>query len=82
MAVSDVWKAIETLREALNLSTIDVSYYLVLGGLVLMVFAVSYIAGVVVYKVINNAANADAIGFVKSIVVIALAIFILGLILP
>ncbi len=82
MALSDLWKAIEAIRDAFTLTGVDISYYLVLGGLVLILFTVTSIIGLVVYKFVNNAVNADALGFVKSVVVVALAILALGLILP
>lgn len=82
MALSDLWKAIDAIREAFTVTGVDVSYYLVLGGLVLILFTVVSIVGIIAYKFINNAVNADALGFVKSIVVIAIAILALGLILP
>ena len=82
MAVSDVWRAWETIKESLSLATVDVSYYLVLSGIVMMIFTVSFLAGLVIYKVLNNAANADTLGFIKSIVIISAAIFVIGLVLP
>jgi hypothetical protein len=61
---------------------VGLGYYLVLAGMVMLILAVSFVAGLIVYKVINNAANADTIGFIKSVVILAVAIFLIGLILP
>lgn len=82
MALSDVWRALETLKESLSWGSVDVSYYLVLSGMIMLIFTVSIITGLVVYKLVNNAASSDTVGFIKTIVIVSLAVFVLGLLLP
>jgi len=82
VALSDVWRALETLKESLSWGSVDVSYYLVLSGMIMLIFTVSIITGLVVYKLVNNAASSDTVGFIKTIVIVSLAVFVLGLLLP
>lgn len=82
MAVEDVFRAAETIKSIVPLQGFDVSYYLVLFSLTVLILVVSFSVGVVVYRFVNSLSNLDTYGVVKSLVLVGVLLLFIGILAP
>ena len=82
MGLSDLSRVINEFKEAGFSITADVSYIMVLVGFTMIVAMGFGLAAFLAYRGIKGLLNATPIGVVKALVVMAIAFFLLGLIIP
>ncbi len=82
MAVEDFYRAVETLRGVLPVQGFDLSYYVVLVSLTVLILVVSFTAGIVLYRFANSLANLDTFGVIKSLVIVGVLLLFIGILAP
>ena len=82
MALSDLWSVLNAIREALPGAQVDVSYYLVFTGVVLLSLMLAGLAGIVAYRLVENVLNASFTSAVKYLVIASIVVLFIGLLLP
>jgi len=82
MAVEDVFRAVETIKSIVPLQGFDVSYYLVLFSLTVLILVVSFSVGVVLYRFVNSLSNLDTYGVVKSLLLVGVLLLFIGILVP
>ncbi len=82
MAVEDLYRAAETLKSVLPVQGFDLSYYVVLASLTILILVVSFTAGIVLYRFANSLANLDTFGVIKSLVIVGVLLLFIGILAP
>ncbi|MCE4604127.1 MAG: hypothetical protein F7B20_04080 [Aeropyrum sp.] len=82
MALSDLVRAYELLKELAFKGGVDISYYLVIAGISLLAVTGTFIVGLVVYRILNTAVNTDTAGLLKLTFLLAAFLLAVGVLIP
>lgn len=82
MAVEDLVRVYTLFKELVLQGGIDLSYYLVVFGVALIGVTATFIIGLVLYRLLNTAANADTAGLLKITFILATILLVAGVIMP